>query len=67
MQAIKRFIFDCLSDSSGAWCGARVLIMASGFALVGKFLLGAVAASDLYAGIGALACAYAGKDWSERK
>jgi hypothetical protein len=70
MQAVrnlKKFVFDTLSDNTGAWCGARVLIMAGGGELIVRFGTSSMTASDLCQGLALLATAYAGKDWSERR
>ena len=62
-----KLITDIFQDNNNAWCGARFLVMGSGAMLMIKFGMGTIAASDLYAGIPALAAAYALKDWSERR
>jgi hypothetical protein len=65
--SIKKFVFDQLSDTTGAWCGARVLVMSSGVTLIYKFSVGNTSMTEFCTGIAILAAAYAGKDWSERR
>jgi hypothetical protein len=66
-EVCKKFIKDQITDSTGAYCGARIMIIMGGLEIMVQFALGHATASDVYGGLSALAVAYAGKDWSERR
>ena len=67
IDVLKKVVTDVYQDSTDHWCGARFLIMNAGYLLAYKYLQGTCTAGELYTGITALACAYAGKDFTERR
>jgi hypothetical protein len=67
IATLKKIIEDIYQDSTDHWCGARFLIMNAGYVLIYNYTTGHCTANDLYIGIGALAMAYAGKDYTERR
>ena len=67
IRQLKKFVFDTLSDNTGAWCGTRELAMSGGVVIIGAFLTGHCTVAELSYGLSAMGAMYAGKDWSERK